>query len=127
MHAAVTEPAQIVDKARDKNTELHKLFEWNDGIAAEKYREVQARNVIRMLVVKQEPCDEVPEPHMVRVIVSRNEGNCQYQPVQVTVRSEDSYQKLLTQAICGLEAFKRKYQALAELEFIIEELEKLIS
>ena len=31
-------PQQIVEKARDEATELHKCFTWDDRIAAEKYR-----------------------------------------------------------------------------------------
>lgn len=30
--------AQILDKARDEKTELHKCFDWNDAEAAEKWR-----------------------------------------------------------------------------------------
>ena len=40
-------PAQIVDMARDSSTELHKCFEWNDTVAAEKYRLEQARHQTR--------------------------------------------------------------------------------
>lgn len=31
-------PQQILEKARDESTELHKCFTWDDSIAAEKYR-----------------------------------------------------------------------------------------
>lgn len=34
---------QIVDKAKDENTELHKCFTWDDEAAAEKYRIIEAR------------------------------------------------------------------------------------
>ena len=49
---------QVLELARDENTELHKCFEWDDSIAAEKYRYVQAQRVIRMLVIKE---DEKPD------------------------------------------------------------------
>lgn len=45
------EPSEIVEKAKDESTELHKCFEWNNDIAAEKYRLHQARNLIGNLVV----------------------------------------------------------------------------
>ena len=43
-------PMEVLEKAKDETTELHKCFEWNDSIAAEKYRLEKAKNIIRMLV-----------------------------------------------------------------------------
>ena len=40
-------PQQIVDRARDENSELHKCFEWDDSIAAENWRKQQARIIGR--------------------------------------------------------------------------------
>ena len=58
---------QVLDKGRDDNTELHKCFEWNNDIAAEKYRLDQARSVLRNLVFTRSD-DQVkedrPEMHL---------------------------------------------------------------
>ena len=43
-------PQEVLEKARDENSELHKCFEWNDSVAAEKYRLQQARAIIINLV-----------------------------------------------------------------------------
>ena len=58
----VVEPSEIVKKARDESTELHKCFEWNNDIAAEKYRLHQARNLLGNLVFeyKDEPTKQEP-------------------------------------------------------------------
>lgn len=45
-------PEQIVDFAKNPDSELHKCFEWNDTIAAQKYRIHQARTVMCELVVE---------------------------------------------------------------------------
>ena len=37
---------QIVELARDEDTELHKCFDWNDQTAAEKWRKQQARQIL---------------------------------------------------------------------------------
>lgn len=42
-------PEQVLEKARDEQSELHKCFEWNDSIAAEKYRLQQARTAYSVL------------------------------------------------------------------------------
>ena len=46
-------PKQIVEKARNESTELHKCFDWDDTTAAEKWRIQQARQVVCCLVIKQ--------------------------------------------------------------------------
>jgi hypothetical protein len=40
-------PADVVEKARDPDSPLHSHFEWDNTAAAEKYRLVQARTLIR--------------------------------------------------------------------------------
>lgn len=45
-------PAQIVEAARDENSPLHGVFEWDDTIAAEEHRLLQARQLIRTIVVR---------------------------------------------------------------------------
>lgn len=39
-------PEDVVDAARDPDNPLHSKFEWDDGIAAEKFRLNQARTLI---------------------------------------------------------------------------------
>ena len=39
-------PESVVDESRDVNAVLHNCFEWDDAVAAEKYRHTQARHII---------------------------------------------------------------------------------
>ena len=39
-------PTRVVMDARDKSSPLHDFFEWDDGAAAQRYREQQARELI---------------------------------------------------------------------------------
>lgn len=48
----------LLDASRPEDAPLHSEFEWNDSIAAEKFREGQARNIINHLVVR---LDEKPD------------------------------------------------------------------
>lgn len=43
-------PADVVEQARSENSALHRYFEWDDTEAAQRYREQQARGVIRAVV-----------------------------------------------------------------------------
>lgn len=44
-------PELVVDEARPKTSELHHRFEWDDEIAGEAYRRVQAAELIRSVKV----------------------------------------------------------------------------
>lgn len=110
-------PAEIVEKARDENSELHKCFEWDDKIAGEKYREIQAQNVVRLLVIKEEePPTDRPE---VRVLYATEPGEG-YKRTEMIVRKEDEYKALLAKAYAELRAFKAKYSMLTELQEIFD-------
>ena len=110
---------QIVEKARNKETELHKCFEWDDSIAAEKYRLKQAQSVITQLVIVKNNTSTAHEKTNIRLIVNDGSGTNTYKPLTVIVRKEDEYEKLLEKARAELSAFKKKYSCLTELEEIL--------
>ena len=113
-------PMEVLEKAKDETTELHKCFEWNDSIAAEKYRLEQAKNIIRMLVYEK----ETKEQAVVRYY-AKTETKHVYQPTKQFLVQEDEYQGLLRRALAELEAFKNKYHTLTELEGIFEAMETI--
>ena len=47
----VITPAAVVERARDDTNVLHDGFEWNNDVAADKYRLNEARNMIRSIPV----------------------------------------------------------------------------
>ena len=49
-HGRLT-PAVVVDEARSPDHPLHSRFEWDDAVAGEKYRLVQAQQLIRTVKV----------------------------------------------------------------------------
>lgn len=119
-----TNAQQIVDFARDENTELHKCFEWDDKVAGEAYRRDQARWVVRHLVIKeQEPPKDKPE---IRFFFkpSKAEG---YKQTQLIVRNEDEYSSLLTQALKELGWFRAKYGRLVELEELFAVIDDMLA
>ena len=113
-------PQEILEKARDEDSELHKCFEWNDSIAAEKYRLEQARNILRMLVYEGKSKEEKP----LRLYM-KTETTHEYQPTKQFLIQQDEYQGLLKRALAELEAFKRKYRTLTELDSIFEAMETI--
>lgn len=111
-------PQQIVDKASDTSTELHKCFTWNDKEAAVKWRLHQARNVVCCLVISRTE-DQADKPE-VRYFHKNDGGG--YKPAERVFRQADEYEKLLQCAYSELAAFKRKYANLQELDWLLEQL-----
>lgn len=69
----------VVDTARDKNSPLHQHFEWDDSVAGEKYREHQARDLIRSIKIKYRNGDRTEKTNYF-VSVERDEARA-YHPV----------------------------------------------
>ena len=110
-------PQAVLEKAKDENSELHKCFEWDNDVAAEKYRTIQAGNVIRMLYI--EPKNEDAQP--VRVL-SRTSDTV-YQPTRTFLTNATEYEDLLKRALSELESFRKKYETLSELEQVFEQID----
>ena len=109
----------VVKYAREnQSSELHKIIEWDDTKAAEKYREFQARRILTSVTIvrpEQKADEELPE-----IRAFYNEKGSRYMPVTTIVRNEDSYKNLLKQAMIELQAFKKKYSMLVELKEIFD-------
>lgn len=122
----VVTPQAVVDYAKvNKNSELHKCFEWDDKKAANSYRLQQAGNIIRMLVVKDEK-EESPAP-TVRALVLGSGKQSEYAPIHVVVSNPDGYERLRRQAWDEMRAFIKKYENIVELKELIDEIRKIIA
>ena len=114
-------PKNLLDANRDENAPLHSEFEWNDGIAAEKYRENQARHIIACLCVRTETTSgEQSEP--VRAFL-KTVPESEYQSLNVILQSADSYVAMLSMALRELEVFRKKYKMLSELKPLFDVME----
>lgn len=110
-------PEKVLERAKDENSELHKCFEWNNDVAAEKYRTIQAGNVVRMLYIEPKGEDTPP----VRVL-SRTSDTV-YQPTRIFLTNTTEYENLLKRALSELESFRKKYETLSELEQLFEQID----
>lgn len=114
-------PQNIVELARNENSAIHNDFEWNDTIAGEKYRHIQAREMIQLLVI--EPVKKEQQP--VRVFQITTQRNT-YQPTKLILRNEDEYQSLLNRIHAELEAIQKRIKGITEYEPVYEAIEKVL-
>lgn len=113
--------AQILDKARDEQTELHKCFDWDDAEAAEKWRLQQARHIVCNLVIKEK--SDTPRPE-VRMFFKTDADNG-YKPTVLIMQDKDEYRKLLDRALAELTSFRAKYKTLGELDGVFDAIDKV--
>ena len=107
----------LVEVSRPEDAPLHEEFEWNDGVAAEKWREHQARNVINAIKIvrEEDEDDDVEEPYRVRAFFTLKKEEPQYESIRIILSDEEKYNDLLKVAIRELMAFEKKYNKIKEL------------
>lgn len=101
---------ELLNENRPEDAPLHKEFEWNDSIAAESWREQQARHIINSLIV----CPEKADPVRVFFKIERTENR--YQSIETILEHKDSTRKLMENALQELESIQRKYNAIKQLK-----------
>ena len=128
LHGGLVTEDQVVADARDNPTApTHAVFEWDDSAAAEEYRRVQARHLLRSLVVtiitpKREPVDVCAFVSTPR----RNTVNASDYRSLVDVMADPYLRgELLKQALNDLLTLRRKYAELSELSQVFAAIDKL--
>ena len=111
----------IVEESQHKNAVLHNCFEWRNDVAAQKYREHQAQELIRNIVVEAVQDKEVNPP--IRAYV-KIQGD--YKPIQEVVTIKDYREEMLNNAFKELKAFKEKYQSLSELDELFSYIDTIL-
>ena len=106
-------PELLVELSRDPSSPTHNEFEWDDTVAAQKYRTEQARLLIAHIRVIKE--DEHEEEYKIRAFVSTPGRNSVYVPLQDALNNESYRDHLLKQAKADSEIFLAKYRRLEEL------------
>ena len=108
---------EMVDFARNNpNSELHKLFEWNDTVAAEAYRNQQARDVIRFLkitVVDEET--QKKEPTFIRYFISTGKHDGSYKKTEIVFKNATEADRVLENMRRDAEIFINRYKIYSDL------------
>ena len=127
-------PKTVVDDARPQSALLHPAFEWNDTEAAERYREYQAKQVIRNIVVVQERDDD-DGPITTRAVVNVSsktyhsplgkQQTAKYVSIKRALSEPDMKQTLFENALAELKAFQAKYKGISQFAELFAEIDRL--
>lgn len=107
----------IVEGARSARDypNLHAAFEWDDEVAAEKYRLRQASDLCRSLGYQIIDSGE----HVVcigRVSTVNEEGERQFVPTPIAARNEDLRKQILEDCVRGIESWRARYEQLRQAD-----------
>ena len=131
----------FLDYSRDENSETHSLFEWNDSIAAEKYRLATAGKIISHLevtiihedikpreitaqIVREEP-KETKISAFVNISPKAPTVHATYYNVNRAMSDADTRKQVLRNALFELQAFERKYKNFTEFAELFEVIERV--
>lgn len=118
-------PSEVVEFARDENTELHKHFEWDDAKAAHQYRIWQARQIIASVQSKEY------ENQIVQGYYSlpqdRVNPNGGYRSINEILSNDELRKQLLESAKKDADLFRKKYIILKELTPIFNSFDKVFN
>lgn len=120
-------PAAVVDDASDPSSPLHRAFTWDDGEAARKRREDEARYLIRHVVVIREPVKPTEHPQEVRAFVSvieRESEEGRYMPVVQAMSDADYRDQLLSSALSYFISGRKRYAEFHELARIFAAIDR---
>lgn len=123
-------PQAVVDAARPEDSPLHGAFCWDDGVAAEKYRLIQAQELIRSFRVEIERDGKPVEVPVFLNISTDREGSSAENPYRF---AEDvkHYPDLMATAVKDaldqLEGVRNRYAHLAELQDVWSAIDSHVS
>lgn len=118
----------FLDESRPENSPTHKLFEWDDTIAAEKFRLEQSRIAIQDIVVTV--ITKADEPQKVHAFVNVTKGKAnkaEYSNIQVAMSDDAKRSAVLANAFMELEQFENKYGIYSELAGVFNEAHKAMA
>jgi hypothetical protein len=113
-------PELVLDDARDPDSPLHDRFEWDDTLAAEKYRRGQAADLIRSVRITYTTPDQRQEKVRAFHAVTRADG-LTYAPTAELAADPFMARLMLQSAEREWKALHSKYAHLAEFVALVRD------
>lgn len=108
-------PEEVLKLAKDSGSLLHCYFEWDDKKAAKSYRLIQAKTLIKVVII-DEMRDRAPTYKYLKLMP--DEGASYFD--QEDSPKESLYDHMVPCALSELRQFKYKYNNLPEFESVIQ-------
>ena len=120
--------ARFLEVSRPEDAPTHNMFEWDDSVAAERYRLQQATvaiNSVEVQIVNEATATVTSQAAFVNVIRKAPAQSGSFAPIEVALSDENMRSTLLLNALNELKSFRRKYNQLSELSDVFLEIKKI--
>jgi hypothetical protein len=111
-------PELVVDVARDPEHPLHSRFEWDDSVAAEKWRIEQAGQLLRVVKLPVDP-DRPRDLRAFIAVKGQDSHRSEYVPTEEALADDFTRRLVLTAMEREWKALKRRYQHMAEFAQLV--------
>lgn len=120
----------LLDSARPDESVIHPCYEWDDSIAAEKYRLGQSKNILSNLVRVEVTEEESAEPKVTRAFVNVVEPSGinehgKYVRIETAMSDGEMRSIVLRRALNELAMFRKKYADLSELARVFDAIREV--
>ena len=121
-------PVMLVEVSRPQDAPLHGCFEWDDVKAAEGYRVIQARNIIRAIeVVRDDGDGNGVEPVRIRAFHAlQDEDSNGYESLERILSDREKTQRLMALARRDMEMFRDKYRTIGMLSGVMSAIDDVL-
>ena len=116
----------LVERAKDKKSPLHDLFEWNNKLCGHRWREQQARVLINEVKIKIDSKEIYAFENVEIYVENKEEGEIkekQYKQYSEIIDDEVLRKQIILRAYKQLAYWKEKYSIYSEFSEIIESIE----
>ncbi len=117
-------PQLLVIEASKSRSPLHDCFEWDDTQAAKEYRDIQARQILRFLIVAEVEDEEENTENFVRAYVAaseitEDEESNVYLTIEEIRSDEDLDRQYKEQLLDELREVKQRIKAYKEFSAVV--------
>jgi len=122
--SGVIRPVDVVEAAKNKKSPLHACFTWDDGEAAQQFRLLEARNLLRVYVTV-----EGVQAENVRAFVSLSTDRIKegggYRAIADVIGDDELRTQYLQDAFVQLRNLQQRYRSIQQLAGVWREVDKV--
>ena len=121
-NGGILTPEVVLNASRKEDAVLHSCFEWNDSVAAEKFRLEQSRHLIANITVITETTSE-PKTVRAFINISPPATKGKYTTLYIAMNNTATRKQALLNALRELRAFQNKFATYSELADVFKAID----
>lgn len=118
-------PATIVEAASDRKSPAHKLFQWDDSVAAREHRLTQARLLLGSFVIETEIASSKGTPKVIDVPFVSRAAPGSYEITTRALKVTAKRDFMLREALQEANRWRRRYANLNELAIVFSAMDEV--